>query len=565
MNVGTNVGSLVGAPLLCGIKVDTCQNFISHRTMSQPSHPSDDADDEDGVGIDDVEYGIRRPRRYVTLLHRDSSSLYPSQIMEVEYYLTAAQHSLVMAMPFIHLLIDHASLFHHVSRLLAFLQRMSSPPLAVLRKLRGVVVAIKNNAAHLTHVVTWVRSHGEIALLYAGDLIYFVRNRRQRFQPMQHRRISEISRSDCDLWFGLTPFQLRKLFKHLRIPARLQRNHGLHRHNWRLRRHVYDGEESFLIYLFHLRKGMVFTEMARHVFGGDPRNFSEMFDMVNEHLYMNFYNKIAGTSLSQWLPRYVHRCRRLIHSALSDGAIHETQYVNGELVNERWISLNYDFDTFRPFGFIDDYALPTAKPSNVRRTRGIMLDLQRSVYSGYQRKHGLKAQLVYLPIGLIGCAFVTEIRQNDNGVQNISGLNNYLYRLLMGVNVGGLLPCLSGDSIFAVLVCIVPSFRSPTNPIDKIINTRMNTLRVVCEHINADHVTLFQLFRLPRYLRLYRKGSQVRRLCLNSFFLQNCYYCIRGTRCRYFGQIAPTLEDYIPVDEVLVPPPAVDLGVVYRL
>jgi hypothetical protein len=168
MNVGTNVGSLVGAPLLCGIKVDTCQNFISHRTMSQPSHPSDDADDEDGVGIDDVEYGIRRPRRYVTLLHRDSSSLYPSQIMEVEYYLTAAQHSLVMAMPFIHLLIDHASLFHHVSRLLAFLQRMSSPPLAVLRKLRGVVVAIKNNAAHLTHVVTWVWSHGEIALLYAG-------------------------------------------------------------------------------------------------------------------------------------------------------------------------------------------------------------------------------------------------------------------------------------------------------------------------------------------------------------------------------------------------------------
>ena len=213
--------------------------------MSQPSHPSDDnADDEDGFGINDVEYGIRRPRRDVTLLHRDSSSLYPSQIMEVEYYLTAAQHALVMAMPFIHLLIDHASLFHHVSRLLALLQRMSSPPLAVLRKLRGVVVAIKNNAAHLTHLVTWVRSHGEIALLYAGDLIYFVRDRRQRFQPMQHRRISEISRSDCDLWFGLTPFQMRKLFKHLRIPARLQRDHGIHHHNRRLRRRVYDDEES---------------------------------------------------------------------------------------------------------------------------------------------------------------------------------------------------------------------------------------------------------------------------------------------------------------------------------
>ena len=521
--------------------------------MSRPSHPSDD--DDDSAGSDDLEYGIRRARMYTSFLRRDSSSLCPAQFIELEYCLAAAQHSLVTTVPLIHLLVDYVSLFHHVARLLAMWERISSPPRAVLQKLREVVDVIKANAAHLTHMITWVRSHGEVALLYAGDLLYFVRERRQRFQQIKHRRLSEISRSDCDVWFGLTPFQLRKLFKHLRIPHRFHDTD----------RHIFTGEECFLIYLFHVRKGMAFTEMARHVFGGDPRRFSAIFDLVNEHLYMKFYNKIAGTSLSQWLPRYVHRCRRLVHSALSDGAIHETQYVDGELVNEQWITLNYDFETFRPFGFIDDYAMPAAKPANVRRTRGIMLDLQRSVYSGYQREHGLKAQLVYLPIGLIGCAFVTEIRQNDNGVQNISGLNNYLFRLLRGVNVGGLLPCLSGDSIFAVLACIVPSYRSPTDPVHQIINMRMNTLRIVCEHVNADHITLFQLFRLPRYLRLYKKGPQVRRLCLNSFFLQNCYYCIRGTRCRYFGQIAPTLEDYIPVDEVLIPPPAVNLGAVYEL
>ena len=137
----------------------------------------------------------------------------------------------------------------------------------------------------------------------------------------------------------------------------------------------------------------------------------------------------------------------------------------------------------------------------MRRTWGIMLDLQRFVYSGYQREHGFKAQWVYLLIGLIGCAFVTEISQNDNGVQKISGLNNYIYHLLRGIHVGGLLPCLSGDSIFVVLACIVPSLRSPSNPVDKIINQRMNTLRVVCEHINADHTCIFHLFWLQRYLR----------------------------------------------------------------
>ena len=127
-----------------------------------------------------------------------------------------------------------------------------------------------------------------------------------------------------------------------------------------------------------------------------------------------------------------------------------------------------------------------------------------------------------LSIGLIGCIFVTEICQTDSGVQNISGLTNYLYRLLRGVHVGGLLPCLSGESVFTVLACIVPSFRSPSNPVDKIINIGMNTLWVVCEHINADHINIFHLFRLPRYLRLYKKGCQVRRLSLNLFLLQNC-------------------------------------------
>ncbi len=36
--------------------------------------------------------------------------------------------------------------------------------------------------------------------------------------------------------------------------------------------------------------------------------------------------------------------------------------------------------------------------------------------------------------------------------------------------------------------------------------------------------------------------------------------CISGTRCRYDGRVPPTLHDYIPLDEELIPPSAVDLG-----
>ena len=309
-------------------------------------------------------------------------------------------------------------------------------------------------------------------------------------------------------------------------------------------------------------KGVPFTEMARHTFGGDPRYYSWMFEFMTDHLYFLFYNKITGTSLSQWIPGHLDTCRRLIHDALSDSAIFETEYVDGEVVDRRWILHHFDFETFRPFGFVDDYKLATARPQNILRTLGINQDIQRSVYSGYQRVHGLKAQIVFLPIGLIGSVFVTEVRQNDNGVQNISGLNDHLVELLNGHLVGGLFPCLFCDGIFAVLATIVPRYNNPT-PAQNLVNLRMNSLREVNEHVNARHKGLFGLFEIPKYLRIYKKGVQVRRLCVVSFFIQNCYYCVQGTHSRFFGHVPPTLDDYIPLGEVLTPPPAVNLGNVW--
>ena len=58
--------------------------------------------------------------------------------------------------------------------------------------------------------------------------------------------------------------------------------------------------------------------------------------------------------------------------------------------------------------------------------------------------------MVYLPVGLIGSIFITEISQNDNGVLNMSGLNDYLCWLLSGHSIRGLFPCLYCDGIFAI-------------------------------------------------------------------------------------------------------------------
>jgi hypothetical protein len=80
---------------------------------------------------------------------------------------------------------------------------------------------------------------------------------------------------------------------------------------------------------------------------------------------------------------------------------------------------------------------------------GFFENIQHAFYSGYLHCHGLKAQVVYLLIGLVGSVFITELCQNNNGVLNMSGLNDYLCWLLSGYSIRGLLPCLYCDGIFA--------------------------------------------------------------------------------------------------------------------
>ena len=79
------------------------------------------------------------------------------------------------------------------------------------------------------------------------------------------------------------------------------------------------------MWLYHMTKGAPFTEMACFVFGGDPRRLSEINDEFISYAYNKFYNKISGTSLSQWLPDKLDLCRCLIFSSILSGAIKEIE------------------------------------------------------------------------------------------------------------------------------------------------------------------------------------------------------------------------------------------------
>ncbi len=107
--------------------------------------------------------------------------------------------------------------------------------------------------------------------------------------------------------------------------------------------------------------------------------------------------------------------------------------------------------------------MPIAHPESLmQRVNSFEHDIQRAFYSGYLCQHELKAQVVYLTIGVIGSVFITELCQNNNGVKDISSLNDYLLKLLAGIFICGLPPCLYCDGIFAVLPTILPLFTNST-------------------------------------------------------------------------------------------------------
>lgn len=503
---------------------------------------------EGGDGQDEeeeIQYGMRRSRRETSWEYRDSSSLTPLQFMQREDCYFIAERMLAESISLAHVIVPLLFMYRYFNSLMH--QLPSAARAQSIAYGRVMTKRLGEILRQLSFIMVWTLSYGEVALLCAQNLSFYIRHRHQ-YEPERNRTINELSRRDCYLDYTITKHQLRLLYRHWRIPDHFRSRF----------RHVFTGEECFLVYLFHLFRGTPFTEMARHKFGGNPRYFTYMFNAMNDHLYVTFYHKISGVSLREWLPDDVHHFRQLVYRTVMDGGIERTSFDNNEIT---FLTPRIPFDAFRIFALLDDSSIPTARPSDPDYYPGV--DFQHSFYSGYFREHGLKCQLVYLPNGLIGSVFITELRQNDQGTQNMSGLNNHLLRLLQGQFIGGLPPALYCDGIFALLPCIIPRYTNPT--FDQwLLNLRMASIREAIEWVFCDHFNWFRLFWTPQYMHVVDQGVKLRRMCLNSFFIQNCLYCLTGRRCRWFGQMPPTLAEYIPLGQELPGPPAVDLGNVWE-
>ncbi len=134
----------------------------------------------------------------------------------------------------------------------------------------------------LLFLMRWILAHGEIALLQAEDLSIYIQ-RRNQFHPIKHRRLINISEQDCYTWFSQNHENMHCLMIHLRIP-----NTITHPSNGS----VFTGEECFLVWFYHMTKGVPFTKMAHIVFGRYPCRLSEINEGFISYAYNKFYNKI---------------------------------------------------------------------------------------------------------------------------------------------------------------------------------------------------------------------------------------------------------------------------------
>ena len=161
---------------------------------------------------------------------------------------------------------------------------------------------------------------------------------------------------------------------------------------------------------------------------------------------------------------------------------------------------------------------------------------------------------------MIGSLYICSLRHNDNGVQNLSGLNDYLIHLLNPLYQTGnqlVYPAVYGDAIFTPLATIMRPYQNP-NDVQRIVNTRMSSLREDIEHKFSQVFNLYQVLRCACRRNLFLNGDFVRKLFFNCLFVSNCYTCFNESRNRQFNLRAPTIERYLPLDEVIVPAPEVD-------
>ena len=368
-----------------------------------------------------------------------------------------------------------------------------------------------------------------------------------------NRKIDDLEPDFAQRMTRFTKPELCQLLIHLRLPTKIV----LPR-----KRYAFTGEELLIVCLSRIATGDPWCRLIPSNFGGGLSRWSDGFEWFINYLFETFYHKITGNSMKMWVAE-MDEFRRVIHKKVTKIPCEiETWASTGEIDAQLGLQLiDIPFDQFYISFLIDDTNLKCCRPGSgpfgnyhsAPRRFGAHY-IQRAFYSGYFKEHGIKYQNVLLPNGLYGSVWGASTSYNDMGILNMSGLIEYLYQILTPTSSGGL-PCGLGDGIFSQSQVLM-STKMDTNAglNDRRVMNRLHSVRQPVELQYGHFFNSFRLFKNEDAFKLFNKGEFAYRVGIVGFFLLNCRTCLRGSVVNaFFDMLAPTLEDYIPLDEELEP------------
>ena len=296
-------------------------------------------------------------------------------------------------------------------------------------------------------------------------------------------------------------------------------------------------------------------------FGGGISRWSEAFEWFINDIFVRFYNKISGTSLQRWAGD-MEEFRQVIHTKLTSPPCELERWANVGLIDADLglYLVDLPFESFLCGMLLDDTSIRTNRPGSdpfgdyemAPRRQGAHF-IQKAFYSGYFRGHGLKYQHILLPNGLYGSVWGASHSHNDVGIANLSGLEDYLFAVL-DEDENGNLPCALADGIFCDSAVIMSTkVRDGADVDERRLYRRMASVRQPVELQYGNFFSKFRFFQNKDAHHLFNKAELAFRAGMVGFFLLNCHTCMNGSVVNlYFNLPAPTIEDYLSLDEELV-------------
>ena len=321
--------------------------------------------------------------------------------------------------------------------------------------------------------------------------------RKNPYVKRLRRKINDFTDDECRAYFRFeSPEDLHRMLAVFNFPEKFTLSE----------RHYVSGEEAFLILLARFSYPGRWTGLMT-LFGGGSGFLSESMYCALDHIYANYADELLGnlSRYGKYFPEWAAAVAKKRGAYSGDVAL-----------------------------FIDGTLRKMCRPG----------ELQKEVYSGHKRCHGLKYQSVSAPCGLIVDMFgAVSGRRHDmyllresNILQRLREVNdaiNHIYRMY-------------GDPAYPLTDLLIRAFRGVNLTADqKAFNKEMNAMRTSVEWAFGKVVQYMGYIDFKAAMKL--REAPICKFYKVAVILTNCHTCIyhSGVVTSYFECDPPSLEEYV--------------------